>query len=67
MQTPLITYNAVAQHIGSWFSGYDWDVYGCGTYREPVSEMRAQALMKRFIERLTRRLRTPVSYFAALK
>jgi len=29
----LKTYNALQQHYGKWLLGYDWDIYGCGTYR----------------------------------
>lgn len=63
----LINYNAMAQHTGTWLRGYDWDIYGCGTYREPKNETHAQALLKRFMERLQRKLHAPVSYFAALE
>src|ERR1700689_2878568 len=67
MNTQLIKYDAAAQHTGTWLSGYDSNVFGFGTYREPVSEVRAQALVKRFFARLARKLHTPVSYFAALE
>ena len=67
MNAQLINYNAAAQHMGTWLSGYDWNVFGCGTYRDPVSEVRAQALMKRYFERLARKLHTPVSFYAALE
>lgn len=63
----LKTYNAPQQHWGTFLSGYDWDIYGCGTYREPVSEPAAEALMKRFMEKLGKKLRTPVSFFAVLE
>jgi len=53
--------------MGTWLLGYEWSIIGCGTYREPVGEAGAQALMKRFMERLGRKLRTPVPYFAALE
>lgn len=65
--TQLINYDAAAQHMGTWLFGYDWNVCGCGTFREPVSEVRAQALMKRYVERLARKLHSAVSYFAALE
>ena len=63
----LVKYNAMAQHMGTWLKGFDWNIYGCGTYRNPVSETYAQALMKRFMEHLNRQLRTRVTYFAALE
>jgi hypothetical protein len=63
----LVKYDAMAQHTGTWLSGYEWSIYGCGTYRQPESVVRAQILMKRFIERLERRLHAPVSFFAAME
>ncbi len=63
----LMTYDATQQHYGAWLSGYDWDVYGCGTYREPKSEVRAQILLKRFMEKLGRKVHAQVSYVAALE
>ena|ERR1017187_6462977 len=67
MMKRLVTYDAMAQHTGTWLRGFDWNIYGCGTYREPKSETHAQALMKRFIERLQRKLHAPVAYFAAME
>lgn len=63
----LMTYDATQQHYGAWLSGYDWDVYGCGTYRASVSEERAQMLLKRFMEKLGRKVHADVSYIAALE
>jgi hypothetical protein len=63
----LVNYNAMAQHTGTWLRGYDWNIYGCGTYRQAESEVHAQALMKRYIERLARKLRAPVSFYASLE
>lgn len=61
----VTTYNAAQQHWGAYLSGFDWNAYGCGTYRLPVTEARASMLMDRFIERLTKKVKAPVSYFAA--
>ena len=61
----LVNYNATAQHTGTWLRGYDWNIYGCGTYRQAESEVHAQALMKRFMERLERKLHAPVSFYAS--
>lgn len=63
----LMTYNAAQQHWGTYLQGFDWSIYGCGTYREPVSAVRAEALMKRYMERLSRKMKTPISYFAGLE
>lgn len=63
----LMTYNPLQQHWGTFLLGYDWNIYGCGTYREPISSARADVLLPRFMERLGRKLHAPVSYFAALE
>jgi hypothetical protein len=67
MMKRLVTYDAMAQHTGTWLRGYNWNIYGCGTYGLPKSETHAVALMKRFMERLQRKLHAPVSYFAAME
>jgi hypothetical protein len=63
----LKTYSPIAQHWGEYLRGFDWNIYGCGTYRHPVSETYAEALLKRFMEKLGRKQRCRISYFAALE
>lgn len=58
----LVKYNPIAQHYGTWLRGYNWSIYGCGTFRCAHSQRHAIALGKRFFERLERILRVPVSY-----
>jgi hypothetical protein len=67
MMKRLVTYDPMAQHTGTWLRGYNWNIYGCGTYRQPKSETHAVALMKRFVERLQLKLHAPVSFFAAME
>jgi len=63
----MVEYHPLAQHYGAWLEGYDWKIYGCGTFRRPECDARAQALGKRFFERLERRLHTPVTYAAVME
>lgn len=63
----LVKYDPMQQHMGTWLLGYDWNIYGCGTYWEPVSQVPAHARLKRFMERLDRKVHPPVSYFAAME
>jgi hypothetical protein len=63
----LVGYNAGAQHYGEWLRGYDWQIYGCGTYSTPVNERQAHAFLKRFFERLRKRIRASVGFYAALE
>src|SRR5450759_1725259 len=67
MNGTLMRYSPVMQHYGTFLKGYPWQIYGCGTYREPVSKNRAEVLWKRFVEHLTKRVRQPVAYAAALE
>ncbi|MDR3727906.1 MAG: hypothetical protein P4K86_12775 [Terracidiphilus sp.] len=63
----LVNYDAGAQHYGEWLRGYDWQIYGCGTFRTPVNEVQARAYLKRFFERLEKRIRSTVGYFASME
>jgi hypothetical protein len=63
----LTKFNAARQHWGTYLQGFSWDIYGCGTYREPVSEVRAEMLLRRYMENLSKKLRCKVHYFAALE
>lgn len=63
----VIKYSPMLQHTGTWLRGYDWQIYGCGTYREEVTAPWAQTLIKRYFDRLRRKLRCPVSYYAGLE
>jgi hypothetical protein len=63
----LVTYDATAQHYGTWIRGYDWTIYGCLTYSQLQTRKSADALLKRFFDNLRKRLGPSVSYFAALE
>ena len=65
MEMILKTYHPAQQHWGTYLSGFPWNIYGCGTYREPVGPVKAEALMKRYIERLERKVKADVAFFAA--
>jgi hypothetical protein len=67
MDGRLTTYDAAQQHYGTWLLGYDWNIYGCGTYRDPLSTTRAQMLMTRYMEKLSRKVRSDVAYVACLE
>jgi len=63
----LVNFNASAQHYGEWLRGYDWQIYGCGTYRSPVNDIQAHAYLKRFFEHLEKRISSRVGFFASLE
>jgi hypothetical protein len=63
----LVGYDAGAQHYGEWLHGYEWQIYGCGTYRSPVNEAQAHAFIKRFFERLEKRIKATVGFFASME
>lgn len=63
----LKQYTPMAQLTGKWLRGFKWDIVGCGTFSLQVNATYAEALLKRFMERLDQKLRAPVSYVAALE
>jgi hypothetical protein len=63
----LVNYDAGAQQYGEWLRGYDWQIYGCGTFRSPVNEAQAHAFLKRFFEHMEKRIRASVGFYAALE
>jgi len=63
----LKTYSPMAQHWGEYLRGFAWNIYGCETYRHPVSDTYAAALLKRFMEKLGRKQHCRITYFAALE
>ena len=50
----LITYRPQQQHAGMFISGFDWRLYGTGTFRQmPRDDHEAEIYLNRFV---------PVSY-----
>ena len=63
----LMTYDASAQHWGTFLLGYRWNIYGTFTYAKPIGQVGAEATMKQFAERYEKALKSPVSWFGALE
>jgi hypothetical protein len=63
-----VTYNATAQHWGEYLRGYDWAIYGTGTFRRPdLGVSGATAYLKRYFEQVDKATRSRIPYFAALE
>jgi hypothetical protein len=58
-------FDPISQIYGQYLSGFDWDVYGCLTYRKTVRHSHSAAMVKRLFERLGRSIESKVAYFAA--
>jgi hypothetical protein len=66
--TRLKTYHVSSQQYGAFFSGFEWQIFGCGTFRHQVSAEVAEASMRGFLSRLERSLGDcPVASIAVLE
>jgi hypothetical protein len=60
----LKTFDVIVQQYGIFFSGYPWQIFGCGTYRTPATGEQAKRLLATYFERLRRSIKSPVAYLA---
>jgi hypothetical protein len=66
-----MTYKPEQQHAGMFISGFDWRLYGTGTFRQlPRDEEHAAFYLDRFANKLSRAMRfgkNDLAYYAALE
>jgi hypothetical protein len=60
----LKTFDFTVQQYGTFFSGFPWQVFGCGTYRSYTTIERAKQLLAVHFDRLRRSIRAPIAYLA---
>jgi hypothetical protein len=67
----LVTYRPQQQHAGTFISGFDWRLYGTGTFRQmPKDDHEAEILLNRFVRQLGDSLhfrKKELAYYAALE
>lgn len=69
----LITYRPQQQHAGMFISGFDWRLYGTGTFRQmqiPRDDHEAEIYLNRFVRQLGDSLhfhKKELAYYAALE
>ena len=67
----LITYRPCQQHYGTFISGFDWTLYGTGSFRRlPRDEEEAVFHLNRFSDKLSRAMqfkKDDLAYYAALE
>jgi hypothetical protein len=67
----LITYRPQQQHVGMFISGFDWRLYGTGTFRQmPRDDHEAELYLNRFVRQLGDSLhfhKYEMAYYAALE
>lgn len=67
----LRTYRPEQQHNGMYLSGFDWRLYGTGTFRKmPKDEEQAVFLLNRYANKLSRAMqykKHELAYYAALE
>jgi len=62
--TVLKIFNTTTQHYGDFFSGYQWTIFGCLTFRNRVSHQHGEALVRTYIRRLGTYLDARIPYIA---
>ena len=69
----LVTYRPQQQHAGMFISGFDWRLYGTGTFRQdqkPRDDREVEISLKRFVRQLGDSLhfrKKDIAYYAALE
>ena len=66
----LITYRPQQQHAGMLVSGFDWRLYGTGTFRKMPTNHEAEIYLNRFVRQLGDSLhfhKDELAYYAALE
>jgi hypothetical protein len=67
----LVTYRPQQQHAGTFISGFDWSLYGTGSFRRlPADDEKAVFYLDRFATKLSRSMRfkkNDLAYYAALE
>ena len=60
----LCTFDRTAQHYGTYIRGYQWDLYGCGTYRTRATIESATRQLYAYFDRLRKSINAPVAWIA---
>jgi hypothetical protein len=60
----LRTFDRTAQDYGTYISGYQWDLYGCGTYRTRATIESATRQLYTYFDRLRQSIKAPVAWIA---
>ncbi len=64
----LAHFSITQHHYGIFIGKMHWQIYGCGTYKQPRTEGHAKASLHSFLDQLERRLgKTSVACIAALE
>jgi hypothetical protein len=60
----LKNFDSAVQVYGTFFSGYPWQIFGCGTYRSNTTIERAKRGLIVYFDRLRRSIKAPMAYLA---
>ena len=60
----LKTVDITVQHYGIFFSGYPWQIFGCGTYRSYTTIEQAKRGLIVYFGRLRRSIKAPIAFLA---
>jgi hypothetical protein len=60
----LKNFDSAVQHYGTFFSGYPWQMFGCGTYRSYATLEQAKPRLVVYFDRLRKSIKAPIAYLA---
>jgi len=61
---PLTSFSHIVQDYGTYFSGFDWQIYGCGTYRDRAAIHSVHSSFSKFHLLLAKHFRAPIATIA---
>jgi hypothetical protein len=60
----LRTFDHAVHDYGTYFGGFRWDLYGCGTYRTRKTHDSATRLFRTYLDRLRKSIKSPIAWLA---
>lgn len=63
----LTKFSVLSQQYGTFIGGFDWQIYGCCTYRSRKRSHELDHSFQCFIKGLSRYIKRPVAYLAVLE
>lgn len=64
MNTHLKTFSMETQQYGAYFSGFQWTVFGCLTFKNKVSLQHGEAFVRNYMRRIGVELKARIPYIA---
>lgn len=63
----LQLFDRTTYDYGTYINGFQWDIYGCGTYKSFTTREAASRLIHTYYDRLSRSMKAPLAQFSVLE